>query len=565
MARPGSRPLPDLAQAYAEAVNFYRQGRLDDAEKIGARILKSLPESYDALHLLGLVKLGRGRAGAALGLLEAALKVNPGSADALSNRGLALAALNRDAEALASFDQALATAPDNPDTLNNRGSLLLKLARPAEALAAFDRAATLAPGHFGARINRGIAFAALGRFAEALGQFDALLSEHPVNAELHFNRGNALSSLTRHADAVTAYERAASIRPGHLKTHLNRGIALQGLNRHDDAIASFESVLAIDKANADATHNAALSRLTLGDYRRGFEQYEARWQRSGMPARRRGFGRPLWLGEYPLHRKTILLYAEQGLGDTVQFARYAPLLARMGAKVVLEVPPELAALFGRLDGVAEIVARGDALPAFDVHCPMGSLPLALRTEATVIPAAIPYLAASEERLAKWRSRLAKLPAPRVAIAWSGHAAHPNDRNRSIALARLAPLFGLEAVSFVSVQRELRCEDAQALARLPRIAHLGEELQDFDDTAAVLALADLVIAVDTSVAHLAGAMGRPAWVLLPFQPDWRWMLRREDSPWYPTARLFRQDAWGDWEAVIARVQDELARTFKIASG
>ncbi len=278
-----------------------------------------------------------------------------------------------------------------------------------------------------------------------------------------------------------------------------------------------------------------------------------------MPARRRALGRPLWLGEYPLHRKTILLHAEQGLGDTIQFARYAPLLARMGAKVVLEVPAELAALLGRVAGLAGIVASGEPLPAFDVHCPMGSLPLALRTEATALPAAIPYLEASEERIAKWRSRLAELPAPRVAIAWSGRAAHPNDRNRSIALARLAPLFALEAVSFISVQRELRGEDAQALARLPRIAHLGEELHDFDDTAAVLALADLVISVDTSVAHLAGAMGRPAWILLPFAPDWRWMLRREDSPWYPTARLFRQDALGDWDSVIARARGELAGT------
>jgi tetratricopeptide (TPR) repeat protein len=331
MARPGSRPLPDIAQAYAQAVDFYRQGRLDDAEKIGARILKSLPGSYDALHLLGLVKLGRGHAGAAPGLLDAALKANAGAPHPIECGWRW--ALNRDADALASFDQALASAPDNPDTLNNRGNLLLKLARPADALAAFDRAATLAPGHFGARINRGNALAALGRFAEALAQYDALLSAQPANAELHFNRGNALSSLARHADAVAAYERATSIRPGHLKSHLNRGIALQALNRHGAASASFESVLAIDKANADARHNAALSRLTLGDYRRGFEQYETRWQRSGMPARRRGFGRPLWLGEYPLHRKTVLLHAEQGLGDTIQFARFLPKLRDMGAKV----------------------------------------------------------------------------------------------------------------------------------------------------------------------------------------------------------------------------------------
>jgi tetratricopeptide (TPR) repeat protein len=558
MASPVSQPQPQIATMFAQAIDHYRQGRLDEAEKIGARIRKLLPDNYDVLHLLGLVKLKRGRAGAALGLLEAALKINPGSPDALANRGLALAALDRDDDALASFDRALALTPDQPDTFNNRGSLLMKLGRPAEALATFDRVAALAPQHFGARINRGNALAALGRFDEALAQYDALLAAAPAHPGLHFNRGNALASLDRPVDAIAAYDKAVSIRPDHLKAHLNRGTALQALNRHEEALASFAHVLAIDKTNPDAEHNAALSRLTLGDYRGGFAQHEARWRRSGMPARRRGFGKPLWLGEYPVHRKTILLHAEQGLGDTIQFARYVPLLARMGAKVVLEVPSELVTLLGRLAGVAAIVERGAALPAFDLHCPMGSLPLAMGTEVAAIPAAIPYLAASPERIAKWRPRLAALAAPRVALAWSGRTTHPNDRNRSLALARLAPLLGLDRVSFLSIQRELRGEDAETLAGNPLITAVGEELRDFDDTAAVLALVDLVISVDTAVAHLAGAMGRPTWVLLPFCPDWRWMQARPDSPWYPTARLYRQPAPGDWDGVLARTRDDLAR-------
>jgi ADP-heptose:LPS heptosyltransferase len=219
----------------------------------------------------------------------------------------------------------------------------------------------------------------------------------------------------------------------------------------------------------------------------------------------------------------------------------------------------LATLFGRLDGAA-VVARGAPLPPFDVHCPLGSLPLALKTEATAIPAAIPYLAASEERLAKWRARLADLSSPRVALAWAGSAAHPNDRNRSLALAQLMPLLAQHRIVFVSVQRELR-EDAPALAGVRALTHLGEELADFDDTAAVLALCDLVVSVDTAVAHLAGAMGRRVSILLPYQPDWRWMLARADSPWYPTARLYRQGAPGDWAGVIARLRDDLASAFR----
>jgi hypothetical protein len=276
-----------------------------------------------------------------------------------------------------------------------------------------------------------------------------------------------------------------------------------------------------------------------------------------MPARR-DYGKPLWLGEYPPGHKTLLLHAEQGLGDTIQFVRYAPLLARMGAKIVLEVQPELLTLLGRVEGIAGIIERGAPLPAIDLHCPMGSLPLAMRTEAAAIPAAIPYLAASQERIAHWRARLAHLAPPRVAIAWSGRATHPNDRNRSLALARLAPLLGLDRVSFIAIQRELPGQDAETLARIPRGISVGQELRDFDDTAAVLALADLVISVDTSVAHLAGAMGAPTWVLLPFCPDWRWMLARPDSPWYPTARLYRQPALGDWDSVLAALRDDLTR-------
>ena len=444
------------------------------------------------------------------------------------------------------------------DAINNRGTLLSRLDRPAEALAAFERVAVLAPQHLGARINQANALAMLGRLDEALTHYDTLLAALPTHADLHFNRGNALLQLGRYDDAVAAFDQVLSLRPDHLKAHLNRGNALQALNRHQDALAGFAGVLAVDRHNADAQHNAALSHLTLGDFSRGFAQHEARWQRTGMPARRRSLGRPLWLGEFPPARKTVLLHAEQGLGDTIQFARYATLLARMGAKVVLEAPRELVGLLSRIDGVAAVVASGDPLPAFDLHCPVASLPLACRTELATIPADSPYLEANDAHVAGWRARLDALPAPRVAIAWSGRATHANDRNRSIALESLAPLIERSRASFISIQRDLRETDAGVLARLPQVTHVGAELDDFEDSAAVATLADLVITVDTAVAHLAGALGRPTWILLPFCPDWRWMLDRDDSPWYPTVRPFRQPAPGDWDSVIARVEQELGR-------
>ena len=276
-----------------------------------------------------------------------------------------------------------------------------------------------------------------------------------------------------------------------------------------------------------------------------------------MTDTRRGYGRALWLGEFPLGHKTILLHAEQGLGDTIQFARYAPLLARAGARVVLEVQPELKTLLAGLDGVASCHARGESLPVFDVHCPLGSLPLACKTDTTSIPAEIPYLRADEQRLAQWRPALEGLPGKRVAFSWAGHARHANDRNRSMDLELLAPLFAVAGVSFVSIQREPRDMDTAVLARSPNVRHLGAELADMADTAAVVTLADLVISVDTSVAHLAGSLGRPLWVMLPFAPDWRWTLTGDVTPWYPQARLLRQPAIGDWTSVVATLRDALA--------
>jgi tetratricopeptide (TPR) repeat protein len=557
MAKADVRANPAaLAQAVEEAAACYRQGRLDEAEKICTRVLKARSDWFDALHLLGLVKLEGGKAGAAYGLLESALKINPRSAAVLSNLAMTLAALNRDADALAALDKALVLEPGNFEAINNRGNVLLKLGRPADALAAFEQALALEPRFLGARANRGNALAQLGRLDEALAQHDAVLAAQPNHAESHYNRGTALASLGRQQDAIAAYDRALALRPNYIKALINRAIALQACNRHKESLTNLGQVLAIDKDNADARHNEALALLTLGEYRRGFEQYEWRWQRSGMPPRRK-FGKPLWLGEYPLARKTILLHGEQGLGDTIQFARYAPLLARTGAKVVLEVQPELKGLLTRVASVAVVVARGEPLPDYDVHCPVGSLPRALRTDVATIPAEIPYLTPSAERIAKWRERIESLPSPRIALVWAGSAAHANDRNRSIELSRLAPLLSLEHANFVSIQRELRGEDAEPLARTPRLMHIGDALDDFEDTAAVAALMDVVISVDTSVVHLAGALGLPTWILLPFCPDWRWMLDRDDSPWYPTARLFRQPTPGDWDSVIARVKDALS--------
>ena len=549
-----SRPF-NIAQTLQDALSLHQQGRLREAEKLYMRTLKAAPDNFDALHLLGLINAQNGQMGEAYRLMSAALKINPNVPDVLINFANVLHGLKRDDEALASIDKALALRPGDPDALLYRGNALKALNRTSEALPCFDAVLARSPGHRDALLNRGVARATLGHYEQALADFDAVLARMPTDAETLYNRGTTLIELGRYAEALLAFDHALAASPQHLQAWTNRGRALQALNRHEEAVASFDKALAIDKNYGDAHFNAALSLLTLESLQRGFAEYEWRWKRTGMTDARRGYRGRLWLGEFPLSRRTILLPAEQGLGDTIQFVRYAPLLAQMGANVVLEVQPELKVLMSTVSGVTSCHARGETLPSFDVYCPLGSLPLALKTEPSSIPASIPYLRADDTHIAKWRPALQALPGKRVALAWAGNARHANDRNRSIDLKFLGPLFASEGVSFVSVQHDLRGDDAARLAEF-RITDFGPQLADMADTAAVLALADLLISVDTSVVHLAGAMGREAWVMLPFTPDWRWTLTHERSPWYPQVRLFRQRTPGDWPSVIATVRDAL---------
>jgi tetratricopeptide (TPR) repeat protein len=554
----------DIRAAMGEAIAAQNQGRLREAEKIYARVLKAVPNQFDALNLLGTVKAQQGHIGEAHRLFNNAVKANPAAPQGWSNLGQALHALKRGTEALECLDRARILAPDDVNILYQHANVLLSLDRPGDALAEFqavlERTPPHLPQHVEARINCGLARAAHGAAEQSLADFDAALALAPGHPSAAYNRGVALIKLGRYDEAVAANDGALAVEPGHTKAWLNRGKALAQLNRYDEAIKSYGEVLTIKKDDADAHFNQALALLTQGDYRRGFAEYEWRWRRTGM-APQKSRGKPLWLGEYPLARKTVLLHAEQGLGDTMQFARYVPALAAAGAKIVLEVQPELKSLMGRLDGGATVIARGESPNqqnlAFDVHCPLGSLPLALKTEPGNVPAQVPYLSASGAHLVKWSAVIGALPQPRIALSWSGNLDHDNDRNRSLAFARLKPLFDRSPASFIGVQRDVRAEDAARLAAETRVTHVGNELEDFSDTAAVLALCDLVIAVDTAPVHLAGAMGRPVWVLLPFAPDWRWTLSGDVTPWYPTARLFRQTALEDWDGVVARVGAALA--------
>ncbi|MDB5921275.1 MAG: hypothetical protein JWN13_211 [Betaproteobacteria bacterium] len=372
---------------------------------------------------------------------------------------------------------------------------------------------------------------------------------------LHYNLALALQRLNHPEEALVCFNRALRLKPDYVEALLNRGVTLHALKRPGEALVSFERALVLKPSYADAHWNEGLCQLLTGNFERGWQKLEWRWQHEKFEKARRDFPQPLWTGEQSIAQKTILLHAEQGLGDTVQFCRYVRLVASKGTDVLLEVQPSLKSLLARLDNDSKVFARGEVLPAFDYHCPLLSLPLAFKTRLDTIPANVPYLSSDPTRVKKWQAKLGQKRALRVGLAWCGSKDHANDANRSIRLNELAKLLSARA-QFVSLQKEVRAPDEVVLKMEKDLLHFGHELTDFADTAALVELMDLVITVDTAVAHVAGALGKPVWILLPFAPDWRWLLDRDDSPWYPTSKLFRQSVIGDWAGVITRVNNEL---------
>jgi tetratricopeptide (TPR) repeat protein len=547
--------LAGLAGAMEAANGHFRAGRMAEAESAYRAVLALEAAHADALAQLGLILHGRGLHQEAADHLAASVKANPRNAANWSNHGIVLAALGRHAEALANYERALILAPREPSILANRGNALTALGRFTEALANFARALAIAPDHINALYNRGNLLLGQRRLADAKADFDSVLRLRPDFAAALNNRGNVQRLLGDHAQALADYRRAAVLAPGEVEILGNLGTALHSLNRHHDALAVLDRAIALAPNHALAHYNAALVLLHLGGFRRGFAEYEWRWGTPFFAPQRRHFTAPLWRGE-DVTGRTILLHAEQGFGDTIQFLRYAPRVAERGARVIVEVPCELVDLARSVSGVAEVIRRGDPVPLCDVQCPLMSLPLAFGTELTTVPAQIPYLAAPADRIALWRGRIPRDGRRGIGLVWSGRPSHDNDAARSIPFALLAPLLAARDRQFISLQPDVRESDRDAVAKSPLIA-LAHPFADFADTAAVIALLDAVVTVDTSVAHLAGALGKPVFILLPWASDFRWLLDRADTPWYPTARLLRQPVPGYWASVIAQAARDIA--------
>jgi hypothetical protein len=432
------------------------------------------------------------------------------------------------------------------------------LKRAEEAEAVLETALSLRPDYVEAHNNLGIARIRRGRPAAAMAAYERAIVLKPDYIEAHNNLGSALRLLGRAEEAQASFARAIALSPGYATPHANLGLALHDVGRIDDALAAYDKALALDPQHTTARANRAIALLAMGRFAEGWREYEWRWKVDGFTTAPRDFGRPAWDGG-PLAGRTLLVHAEQGLGSAIQFVRYAPLLAAMGARVILEAQPPLAALFrdslvGQDGPVADVVAKGEPLPAFDVHVPMMSLPHLLGTTLPTIPGTLPYLTAIAAAVERWRQRLAVLPRPWVGLVWAGNPRHSNDRNRSMPATALAPLATQGGATFFSLQVGPTAGVAAFAADTVR--DLAPELSDFAETAAVVAALDLVISVDTAVAHLAGALARPVFLLLPAVAEWRWLRAGDDTPWYPTMRLFRQETAGNWGDVVARVATAL---------
>ena len=590
---------PDSAPAHVNAGYVLQElGRHGEAQAILEAAVTLDARNIDAQYLLGKSLLAQEAFEGAAARLREALNLNPAFAFAHADLAKAQEGLGQVRDAIHSYERVIACDPelgagfgieiarllvdseqweaalsrldsvpdDGPRWKPLRSAALNGLGQSQEALALLNEVLREHPDDLQALHVRGNVLFGLQRYRETVEDCERLLSHQPDVVEVLSNCGAACQKLGERTKARALLERALSLRPEYAHASYNLGVCLLDLGDCRAAIDCSDRALAFHPDDANLHWIKAVGHLLLGELGKAWPEHEWRWDATALGLRswKPATGRPRWTGAESPEGKTILLTAEQGLGDTIQFARYAALLARRGGRVLLRVPQVLEPLFADFAPGCEVSPDGAPLPAFDLHCPLLSLPMAFSTELDTIPAEVPYLRSDPARRAHWAQRLGPARLPRVGLVWSGNPAHKNDANRSIELRRLLQALP-RGLQWVSLQKELRAGDDAVLAEFG-VVHVGPQLETFGDTAALIDCMDVVLSVDTSVAHLAGALAKPLWLLLPYLPDWRWMLGREDSPWYPTARLFRQQEDRGWDSVLQRVAaglDDLRRDLPVA--
>ena len=517
--------MTTIEEMLTAAVTLHQAGKLPEAERIYSEILRGNPYHAGALHLLGVLAYQSGKGDVAIEYIGRALQYCPNLAEAHNNLGIVLKDMGKLPEAMASYQIALRIKPDYAD----------------------------------AHSNLGIAFKEMGNLAEATASYQKALQINPNFAEGHNNLGNVLLANDQLDDAAARFQTALRLKPNYAETLTNYANVLQKQGKLHEALACYDQALLMKPGYAEAHWNKSLALLLSGNFHQGWAEYEKRWQSKHF--HRRPFQQPLWDGS-PLGGRTILLWAEQGLGDTLHFIRYAPLVQQRGGTVVMECQPPLLPLLAQCSGIDRLVAQNSPLPSFDLQVPLLSLPGIFRTDLATIPAQVSYLIADQPLVEHWREQLNSYQGFKIGIAWQGNPTHGGDRQRSMPLGQFAPLAQVPGVHLLSLQKGHGAEQLRAVADRFTVIDLGSRLDEtngaFMDTAAVMMNLDLIITADTATAHLAGALGVPVWVALPWIPDWRWLLERIDSPWYPSMRLFRQPQRGDWADVFNRMAQELKR-------
>jgi tetratricopeptide (TPR) repeat protein len=565
---------------------MHQSGRFREAEGLYRQVLSSAPDHPDALHFLGVLAGQFHRHDVAVELIRRALSFRPGDIDARFNLATNLIRLGRSDEAIAEFDRVLQKQPDdpdahllvadllrqasrkdeaishlkrtialrenNPDAYNNLGNLLQERGDVDDAIRCFERSLVLRPGNSQTLNNLGNALRQKGQFEAAREALVRAAAAQPDSPQIHLNLGNVQFDLGEPERTVEEYQTALKFAPSYPEAWNHLGVAQRATGKVEEALAAHRRALSLRPDYAEARYAESWALLLLGRFEEGWRAYESRpraaagWNRFPNP----------WKGE-ALEGRRILLHAEQGFGDTLQFARFASAVKNLGGRVILECQRELVSLLGGLVDVEDVVARDDTLPRFDVHCPLMSVPFVMNLGVKDIPQTVPYVRTDRARVVRWANHLAQFGAGlHVGIAWTGRATHTDDRRRSMSLADFAPLAELKSITFHSLQVGAAGDEVRLAPGGLRVIDHREELKDFSETAGLLANLDLVITVDTAVAHLAGVTGKDTWTLLHFAPDWRWMLEREDSPWYPSMRLFRQRRRADWGEVIVRIATEL---------
>ena len=546
---------PDHAEAHNNLGNVLQSlGRLHEAASHYEKALAVKPEEAQTHNNLANTLQALSRPDEAVAHYTKALDLSPDYAEAHNNFGNTLQTLGRLDGALAHYGQALTLKPHYPEAHNNLGNALDALGKVDEAVAHYEQALALWPDYAEAHNNLGNSLRGLGRLDQAVAHCEQALILNPAYAEAHNNLGICLQDLGRLDEAVASYSKALALSPNYAEAHMNLGNALQLQGKLVEAVACYEQAITLSPDYAQAHMNKALTQLARGDFASGWRSHEWRWGLNKPSSPNPNFLEPQWHGE-PLNGDRILLHAEQGLGDCIQFLRYLPMVRAAGGAIVLEVPAALRRIAARLPDLAELIVSGEPRPSFDWHCPLMSLPLAFGTNLGTIPAQVPYLPIPQEAQTGALALPRTAEGLRVGLAWAGNPKHLKDRSRSIPFPLFEPLLQVTGVNFFSLQVGKAAE--QLFASNAKITDLAPAVVDMADTAAQIAQLDLVISVDTSVAHLTGALGKPLWLLLSSDADWRWLMQREDKPWYPTARLFRQATFGDWKGVIDRAASLLA--------